>query len=146
LPRKGRISFSDTHVNPATGAGETRAEIANADGARSQFARVELEAAVLKDAHVVPQVAVRDGPRSKFVGGTGAERNGNDAGPPRRVVRGDRVTADAGSFRIVEMGPKTRASAIVDGIARRPPGARGTRRASPRAALWHVRCFMCRTI
>jgi membrane fusion protein (multidrug efflux system) len=33
FPRKGRINFSDTRVNPATGTYEVRAEIANADGA-----------------------------------------------------------------------------------------------------------------
>ena len=33
LERKGRINFSDTRINTATGTYETRAEFANADNA-----------------------------------------------------------------------------------------------------------------
>ncbi len=44
LPRKGRINFADTRINPSTGTIEMRAEIANADGALKpgQFVRVKL--------------------------------------------------------------------------------------------------------
>ncbi len=63
FPRKGKINFSDTRVNPTTGTYEMRAEIANADGALKpgQFVRVALKGAVRNNAIAVPQVAVQDG-------------------------------------------------------------------------------------
>ena len=69
LPRKGRINFSDTRINPTTGTYEMRAEIANPDGALKpgQFVRVILRGAERQNVVAVPQVAVLDGPQGKFV-------------------------------------------------------------------------------
>jgi len=68
FPRQGRINFSDTRVNPATGTYEIAAEIANADGALKpgQFVRVVLKGATRTNAIAVPQVAVQDGPQGKL--------------------------------------------------------------------------------
>src|SRR4029079_1417911 len=62
LPRKGRINFSDTRINPSTGTYEMRAEVANADGALKpgQFVRVILNGATRQNVIAVPQVAVMD--------------------------------------------------------------------------------------
>lgn len=125
FPRKGRINFSDTRVNPTTGTYEMRAEIANADGALKpgQFVRVELKGAVRKDALAVPQVAVLDGPQGKFVYVTGKDKDGKDVALPRPVELGDWVSADGGNLWIVESGLKAGETVIVDGIARLAPGA-----------------------
>lgn len=125
LPRKGRINFSDTRVNPATGTYEMRAEIANADGALrpGQFVRVELKGAVRKDALAVPQVAVQDGPQGKFVYVTGKDKDGKDVAVPRPIALGDWVTMDGANLWIVESGVKAGDAVIVDGIARLQPGA-----------------------
>ena len=106
VPRKGRINFSDTRVNPATGTYEMRAEIANADGVLKpgQFVRVELKRAVRKDALAVPQVAVLDGPQGKYVYVTGKDKDGKDVAVPRPVVLGDWVTVDGDNLWIVESG------------------------------------------
>ncbi len=125
FPRKGRINFSDTRVNPATGTYEMRAEIANADGVLKpgQFVRVELKGAVRKDALAVPQVAVLDGPQGKFVYVTGKDKDGKDVAVPRPVALGDWVTVDGANLWIVESGLKAGDAVIVDGIARVQPGA-----------------------
>jgi len=125
FPRKGRINFRDTRVNPATGTYEMRAEIANADGALQpgQFVRVELKGAVRKDALAVPQVAVQDGPQGKFVYVTGKDKDGKDVALPRPIQLGDWVSADGGNLWIVESGLKAGETVIVDGMARLQPGA-----------------------
>ena len=89
FPRKGRINFSDTRVNPATGTYEMRAEIANADGALKpgQFARVQLKGAVRSNAIAVPQVAVMDGAQGKFVYVTGKDKDGKDIAVVRPIVQ-----------------------------------------------------------
>jgi hypothetical protein len=47
FPRKGKLSFVDARINPATGSFDARAEIANPDGALhpGQFVRVQLNGA-----------------------------------------------------------------------------------------------------
>jgi membrane fusion protein (multidrug efflux system) len=125
FPRKGRINFSDTRVNPTTGTYEMRAEIANADGALKpgQFVRVELKGAMRKDALAVPQVAVLDGPQGKFVYVAGKDKDGKDVALPRPVQLGDWVTTDGANLWIVESGLKAGDTVIIDGIARLQPGA-----------------------
>ena len=52
FPRRGKINFADTRVNPATGTYEMRAELPNGDLALKpgQFVRVVLRGAERKDA------------------------------------------------------------------------------------------------
>ena len=106
FPRKGRINFSDTRVNPATGTYEMRAEIANADGALKpgQFVRVTLKGAVRNNAIAVPQVAVLDGPQGKFVYVTGKDKDGKDIAVARPVALGDWVEVDGANLWVVESG------------------------------------------
>ena len=90
LPRTGRINFSDTRINPATGTYEMRAEIPNRDHALKpgQFVRVQLRGAVRNDAIAVPQIAVLDGPQGKFVYVAGKDKDGKDVALPRPVTLG----------------------------------------------------------
>jgi membrane fusion protein (multidrug efflux system) len=124
FPRKGRINFSDTRVNPATGTYEMRAEIANADGALKpgQFVRVVLKGATRTNAIAVPQVAVQDGPQGKFVYVTGKDKDGKDIAVVRPITLGDWVEVDGANLWLVEAGLKAGDTVIVDGIAKLQPG------------------------
>jgi len=124
FPRKGRINFSDTRVNPATGTYEMRAEIANADGALKpgQFVRVVLQGATRTNAIAVPQVAVQDGPQGKFVYVTGKDKDGKDIAAVRPITLGDWVEVDGANLWLVESGLKGGDTVIVDGIAKLQPG------------------------
>jgi membrane fusion protein (multidrug efflux system) len=124
FPRKGKINFSDTRVNPSTGTYEMRAEIPNRDGALKpgQFVRVVLRGAERKDAIAVPQTAVLDGPQGKFVYVTAKDKDGKDIAQPRPVVVGDWVDADGSNLWVVEQGLKPGDVVIVDGIAKLQPG------------------------
>ena len=124
FPRKGRINFSDTRVNPATGTYEMRAEIANADAALKpgQFVRVELKGATRINALAVPQIAVQDGPQGKFVYVTGRDKDGKDIAVVRPIVLGDWVEADGANLWIVDSGLAAGDTVIVDGIAKLQPG------------------------
>jgi membrane fusion protein (multidrug efflux system) len=120
FPRKGRINFSDTRVNPSTGTYEMRATLPNADGALKpgQFVRVVLNGARRVDAIAVPQVAVLDGPQGKFVYVAGKDKDGKDVAVPKPVKVGDWVDASGAHRWIVESGLAAGDPVIVDGMAR----------------------------
>ncbi|MGI8894625.1 MAG: efflux RND transporter periplasmic adaptor subunit [Casimicrobiaceae bacterium] len=128
FPRQGRINFADTRINPATGTYEMRAEIPNADAALKpgQFVRVKLTGAIRNDAIAVPQVAVLDGPKGKFVYVVERDKDGKDVAGMRPVVLGDWVVAAGDAARpnqwIVEAGLKPGDPVIVDGVAKLRPG------------------------
>ena len=125
FPRRGRINFADTRVNPSTGTYEMRAEVVNSDAALKpgQFVRVVLRGAQRKDALAVPQVAMLDGPQGKFVYVAAKDKDGKDIAQPRPVVVGDWVDADGGNLFVVDSGLKPGDNVIVDGVARLQPGA-----------------------
>ena len=124
FPRRGRINFADTRVNPSTGTYEMRAEVANHDVALKpgQFVRVVLRGAERKDALAVPQVAVLDGPQGKFVYLAAKDKDGKDIAQPRPVVVGDWVDADGGNLFVIDSGLKAGDTVIVNGVARLQPG------------------------
>lgn len=124
FPRKGRINFADTRVNPTTGTYEMRAEIPNGDVALKpgQFVRVVLRGAERRDAITVPQAAVLDGPQGKFVYVTGKDKEGKDIAQPRPVQVGDWVDAGGSNQWVIESGLKPGDVVIVDGIAKLMPG------------------------
>lgn len=125
LPRRGRIDFTDTRINPATGTYEVRAELPNADGALKpgQFVRVVLRGAARKDAIAIPQKAVMEGPQGKFVYVAGKDKDGKDVAMPRPVTVGDWVDADGANLWVIERGLKAGDGVIVDGVAKLMPGA-----------------------
>lgn len=125
FPRRGKINFADTRVNPATGTYEMRAEVANRDAALKpgQFVRVVLRGAERKDALAVPQIALLDGPQGKFVYVAGKDKDGKNIAQPRPVSVGDWIDGDGGNLFVIESGLKPGDSVIVNGIARLQPGA-----------------------
>lgn len=124
VPRTGKINFTDTRVNPATGSYEMRAEIANRDQSLKpgQFVRVQLKGAMRRNAIAVPQTAVLDGPQGKFVYVPGKDKDGKDIATPRPVTLGPWVEAGGANLWIVESGLNEGDRVIVDGMARVQPG------------------------
>jgi len=125
FPRRGRINFADTRVNPSTGTYEMRAEVENRDAALKpgQFVRVVLRGAQRKDAIAVPQVAVLEGPQGKFVYVAAKDKDGKDIAQPQPIVVGDWVDGDGGNMFVIESGLKAGDHVIVNGMARLQPGA-----------------------
>lgn len=68
-PLAGSMNFTSAKINPANGAYEARAVVANPDAALrpGQFVRVQLEGGKRLKAIAVPQRAVQDGPMGKMV-------------------------------------------------------------------------------
>jgi membrane fusion protein (multidrug efflux system) len=124
FPRRGRINFADTRVNPSTGTYEMRAEVVNNDAALKpgQFVRVVLRGAERKNALAVPQVAVLDGPQGKFVYVAAKDKDGKDVAQPQPIVVGDWVDADGGNLFVIDSGLKAGDNVIVNGVARLQPG------------------------
>jgi len=124
FPRRGRINFADTRVNPSTGTYEMRAEVVNNDAALKpgQFVRVVLRGAERKNALAVPQVAVLDGPQGKFVYVAAKDKDGKDIAQPQTIVVGDWVDADGGNLFVIDSGLKSGDTVIVNGVARLQPG------------------------
>lgn len=147
FPRRGRINFADTRVNPTTGTYEMRAEIPNGDGALKpgQFVRVILQGAKRVNVLAVPQVAVLDGPQGKFVYVAGKDKDGKDVAAPRPIVVGDWVGANSSNEWVIESGLKAGDPVIVNGVARlmgggpikigTAPAAGGTAPGAPGAAV-----------
>jgi membrane fusion protein, multidrug efflux system len=125
FPRKGRINFADTRVNPTTGTYDMRAEVPNPEGALKpgQFVRVILHGAERQNVIAVPQIAVMDGPQGKFVYVVGKDKEGKDVAMPRPVIVGDWVDANASNQWVIESGLKPGDPVIVNGIAKVMPGA-----------------------
>jgi len=124
FPRRGRINFADTRVNPTTGTYEMRAELPNGDLALKpgQFVRVVLRGAVRKNAIALPQTAVLDGPQGKYVYIVGKDKDGKDIAEQRPVVVGDWVDAEGKNLWQIDSGLKAGDTVIVDGIAKLQPG------------------------
>ena len=120
FPRNGRISFTDTRVNPQTGTYEMRAEIANADLALKpgQFVRVALKGAQRQGALAVPQVAVLEGPQGKFVYVVGKDKDGKEIAEARPVVVGDWSESGGRNVWLIDSGLAAGDRVIVDGVAR----------------------------
>ncbi|MBI4292784.1 MAG: efflux RND transporter periplasmic adaptor subunit [Betaproteobacteria bacterium] len=113
----GTLNFTDVRVNAQTGTSEARAEIPNpANLLRAgEFARVLLNGAIRPGATVVPQRAVLEGPKGKFVYVVSAESKAE----PRPVEVGD--WTDNGW--IINDGLKPSDRVVVDGVMKLGPGA-----------------------
>ncbi|MGH9363103.1 MAG: efflux RND transporter periplasmic adaptor subunit, partial [Thermoanaerobaculia bacterium] len=115
-PERGRVNFSDSLIDPATGSVELRAELPNQAGGLipGQFVRVRLLGIERPDAILVPQRAVQQGQQGKFVYVVGAD--GKAALRP--VTVGDWL----GKEWIVESGLAAGDRVIVDGALKVQPG------------------------
>ena len=125
IPRRGRINFADTRINPSTGTFEMRAEVPNADGVLKpgQFVRVSLTGAVRNNALTVPQIAVLDGAQGKFVYVADRDKEGKDIAAARPITLGDWVSVAGTNMWVVETGLKAGDHVIVDGLSKLRPGA-----------------------
>jgi membrane fusion protein (multidrug efflux system) len=115
--RAGKLAFSDTRVNTATGTSDARAELPNPAGEvrAGQFVRVILKGAQRPDAIAVPQRAVMESPQGKMVYIYADGKNPNEhIAQPRPVTVGEW----AGTDWIINDGLKPGDKVIVDGLAR----------------------------
>jgi membrane fusion protein, multidrug efflux system len=109
-PREGVLNFSDLRVNNQTGTSEARAEFPNPGGVLrpGEFVRVTLHGAVRPSAITVPQRAVLESPKGKYVYVVNAESKAE----PRPVE----VGAWAGDDWIIREGLKPGERVVVDGV------------------------------
>jgi len=115
--KSGKVDFADVRVNASTGTVETRAELPNPAGGLKpgQFVRARLAGAVRPAAITVPQRAVLEGPKGKFVYVVNVESKVE----ARPVALGDWQ----GDAWIVTSGLATGDRVIVDGVMKIGPGA-----------------------
>jgi membrane fusion protein, multidrug efflux system len=113
----GKLTFSDVRISGTTGTSEARAELPNPDGLLrpGQFVRVILNGAERPNAILIPQRAVLEGPKGKFVYVVNAESKAE----PRPVELGDWHKDDW----IVTAGLAPGDKVIVDGVMKIGPGA-----------------------
>ena len=125
--KSGKVNFSDVRVSGQTGTSEARAELPNPSGLLhpGQFVRVTLKGAERPAAVLVPQRAVLEGPKGKFV----YVVNEKSQAEPRPVSLGDWQ----GEAWIVTSGLAAGDRVIVDGVMKIGPGAPVTVAAQPAA-------------
>ena len=113
----GTLDFTDVRINPQTGTTEARAEFANRENAlrAGEFVRVSLQGAVRPGAVVIPQRAVLEGPKGKFVYVVNAESKVE----PRPVEVGEW----AGDGWVIESGIQAGDKVVLDGVMKIGPGA-----------------------
>lgn len=116
-PRRGKLNFAGSTVDPSTGTVEMRAEIANPDGLLlpGQFVRVVLHGAVRRNAILIPQKAVMQGPQGHFVFVVGADSTA--------AVRPLQLGNWVGDQWMVDSGLNAGDRVIVDGILKVRPGS-----------------------
>jgi membrane fusion protein (multidrug efflux system) len=115
--KSGKVNFSDVRVSGQTATSEARAELPNPNGLLhpGQFVRVTLKGAQRPAALLVPQRAVLEGPKGKFV----YIVNGKSQAEPRPVSVGDWQ----GEEWVVTSGLAAGDRVIVDGVMKIGPGA-----------------------
>jgi membrane fusion protein (multidrug efflux system) len=117
--RTGVLSFTDVRVNPQTGTSEARAEVPNPGGQlrAGEFVRVVLHDAVRPGAIVVPQRAVMESPKGKYVYIVDAESKSQI----RPIEAGDWT----GDGWIINSGIQPGDRVVVEGVVKlslMPPG------------------------
>ncbi len=107
---EGVLNFRDLRVNTQTGTSEARAEFPNPGGLlrAGEFVRVVLHGAVRPSAITVPQRAVLESPKGKYVYVVNAESKAE----PRPVE----VGAWAGDEWVIRQGLKPGERVVVDGV------------------------------
>jgi len=117
FPQTGHLNFSDVRVSTNTGTREARAELPNPDAALrpGEFVRVILKGAQRPNAITVPQRAVLEGPKGKFV----FVVTDSNTAEPRPVQVGEW----AGDDWIIASGLNGGERVITDGVMKLGPGA-----------------------
>jgi membrane fusion protein, multidrug efflux system len=113
----GALNFTDVRVNTQTGTSESRAEFSNKNNIlrAGEFVRIILDGALRPDAIVVPQRAVLESPKGKFVYVVGA-----DSKAEARPVEAGEWTNDGW---VINSGLKPGERVITDGVMKIGPGA-----------------------
>lgn len=138
-PITGYFDYSDYRTDPQTGAYDTRATLANPDTRLNpgQFVRVLVNGGILPNALAVPQRAVQEDARGKFVYVAGQGDNGATVALPKPIEVGQWVEkTTAGKTErlwVIESGLSAGDQVVIDGTARiffpgmpiepQPPGA-----------------------
>ena len=117
LPNRGKLNFASELVDPQTGLYDIRASFANRDMELSpgQYVRVRLLGGSRPNALLVPQRAVMQGQKGKFVYVVGA---GDKA-----EVRPLEVGVWVGNHWLVTSGLKSGERVVTDGMLKVQPGA-----------------------
>jgi membrane fusion protein (multidrug efflux system) len=120
FPRVGKMVFIDSRINPASGAFDARAQVANPDGALlpGQFVRVLIEGGVRPNAIALPQRAVLDGPQGKFVYLINKAADGKTLAVAQPVTVGEQFVLNERQLWMIESGLKPGDSVVVEGVAK----------------------------
>jgi len=146
-PFTGRVDFTDYRSDPQTGAFATRATLPNPDAKLrpGQFVRVKVEGGVLRNALAVPQRAVQEDAKGKFVYVVGRGEQGAAIALNKPVEVGQWVEQETpeGKERlwVIRSGLTAGDRVVIDGTARIfypgmaiDPQPAGTGSAEPAAA------------
>jgi membrane fusion protein (multidrug efflux system) len=146
----GAMNFTDVRVNTQTGTSEARAEFSNKNSMlrAGEFVRVVLEGALRPNAIVVPQRAVLESPKGKFVyivtADSKAEARPVDVGGwvgdgwaiNGGIKAGERIIVDGvmkiGPGAPVQVGDPN--AAVMDAKGATAPGAKGDGKAADKSA------------
>ncbi|HEX7046122.1 MAG TPA: efflux RND transporter periplasmic adaptor subunit [Gammaproteobacteria bacterium] len=125
LDRVGHINYSAARIDTTTGTYNVRARFANPDGAlkAGQFVRVHVSGAVRPNAVAVPQKAVLQGPRGKFVFVVGEGEKGMPIAEFRSVEVGEWVNEANDRMWIVRSGLAAGDRVILDNFVKLRPGS-----------------------
>jgi membrane fusion protein (multidrug efflux system) len=115
--KEGKITFTDVTIDRETGTIRTRAVVPNPDRKLlpGQFVRVIVNGVTLKDALVVPQASVMQGPQGPFVYVVDAES--------KAVMKPVELGREVDGGWVVETGLSPGDKVITEGIIKVRPGA-----------------------
>ena len=123
-PFSGQIDFTDYRSDPQTGAFASRATLPNPDAKLrpGQFVRVKVEGGVLRNALAVPQRAVQEDAKGKFVYVVGKGEQGASIALSKPVEVGQWVEQETpeGKQRlwVIRTGLSVGDKVVIDGTAR----------------------------
>ena len=125
LDRVGHINFSDARIDAATGTLSMRAGFPNADGVlkSGQFVRVIVNGATRPNAVVIPQKAVLEGPKGKFVYLAVKGKDGATLVSERPVVVGEWLTHHNEPVWLIYSGLHAGDQVILDNLIKLHPNS-----------------------
>lgn len=114
--REGKVDFTDSNLDLQTGTLRARAVLANPDSRLrpGEFVRVSVEGVTRRDAVVVPQAAVMQGPQGQFVYVLDADNKAS--------VRPITIGREVGTGWIVEKGLSSGDRIVTEGVIKVRPG------------------------
>lgn len=121
----GRINYAAARIEPETGTYRLRARFPNTDGAlkAGQFVRVRVSGMTRPEAFAIPQKAVLEGPRGKFVFVVGQGENGTPVAETRPVEVGEWQSGPESENWVIRKGLAAGDRVILDNFVKLQPGA-----------------------